>query len=163
MSTPPASSETIKPTKFLTVALADEAYGLSVLSVREIIRLQKITTIPQLPGFVRGVLNLRGRIIPILDLREMLGLVATVTERTCIVVIHIATGQTSRPMGLIVDSVDEVVGLKTDAIEPAPDFGTAVDTRFLLGIAKVNGRVLSLLDLPRLLGPETCDPVLSAA
>jgi len=163
MSSSSKPSLATKPAKFLTVALADEAYGLSVLTVREIIRHQKITPIPQLPGFVRGVLNLRGRIIPILDLREMLGLVAAFTERTCIVVVHVTAGEKARPMGLIVDAVDEVVSLTPDAIEPAPEFGTAVDTRFLLGLAKINGRVLSLLDLPRLIAPETCDTVPAAA
>jgi purine-binding chemotaxis protein CheW len=142
--------------KYLTVLLADEAYGLPVLKVREIIRHQKVTSVPQLPEFVKGVINLRGRVIPIIDLRVKFGLPARFTERNCIIVVQVdPAGAPSLPMGLIVDSVEEVVALTAAEIEPTPDFGTRLDTRYLLGMAKVKGEVQTLLDLDRVVAPET--------
>ena len=134
--------------KYLTTVLDREAYGIAVLKVREIIRMQKITPVPQLPAFVKGVINLRGRVIPIVDLRVKFGLPAEFAERTCIVVVQVrlATEQTVQ-MGLIVDSVEEVVTLTEAEIEPTPDFGTDVDTSYLLGMAKVKGQVKTLLDI----------------
>jgi purine-binding chemotaxis protein CheW len=142
--------------KYLTVVLENEAYGLNVLKIREIIRLQKITPVPQMPAFVKGVINLRGRVIPVVDLRVKFGLQAEFTERTCIVVVQIKlpTDQLVQ-MGLIVDSVEEVVNLTGAEIEPTPDFGAKIDTTYLLGMAKVKGQVKTLLDLDRVVAPET--------
>src|SRR6476620_2000849 len=96
--------------KYLTVVLENEAYGIGVLKVREIIRMQKITPVPQMPTFVKGVINLRGRVIPIVDLRVKFGLKAEFAERTCIVVVQVKLPQEHTvQMGLIVDSVDEVL------------------------------------------------------
>jgi purine-binding chemotaxis protein CheW len=136
--------------------LDNEAYGIAVLKVREIIRLQKITPVPQMPGFVKGVINLRGRVIPIVDLRIKFGLKAEFAERTCIVVVQVklGAGQVVQ-MGLIVDSVEEVVTLNAEEIEPTPDFGTRIDTSYLLGMAKVKGQVKTLLDIDRVVAPET--------
>lgn len=141
--------------KYLTVVIDKEAYGIAVLKVREIIRLQKITPVPQMPDFVKGVINLRGRVIPIIDLRTKFGLKAEVAERTCIVVVQVKL-PTERVlnMGLIVDSVEIVVNLAAADIEPTPDFGTTVDTSYLLGVAKVNGRVEMILDIDRVVAPE---------
>src|ERR1700750_1322947 len=111
--------------KYLTVALDNESYGVAVLKVREIIRLQKITPVPQMPGFVKGVINLRGRVIPVIDLRVKFGLKAEFAARTCIVVVQVAvSAEQTVQMGLIVDSVEEVVSLTTGEIEPTPEFGT---------------------------------------
>lgn len=142
--------------KYLTVALDHEAYGIAVLKVREIIRMQKITPVPQMPAFIRGVINLRGRVIPVIDLRVKFGLAAEVAERTCIVVVQIrlASEQTV-PMGLIVDSVDEVVSLTDEEIEPTPEFGTQIDHTCLLGMAKVQGRVKTLLDIDRVVAADS--------
>jgi len=141
--------------KYLTVALDREIYGLAVLKVREIIRLQKITPVPQMPAHVKGVINLRGRVVAIVDLRAKFGLKAEYAERTCIVVVQVATaGHPVVPMGLIVDSVDEVVSLGAADIEPTPDFGSAVDTRCFVGMAKVKNRVMTLLDLDRVIATE---------
>lgn len=142
--------------KYLTVVLENEAYGIAVLKVREIIRMQKITPVPQMPGFVKGVINLRGRVIPVVDLRVKFGLKAEFAERTCIVVVQVTlpTEQIVQ-MGLIVDSVEEVVTLTNEEIEPTPDFGTKVDTTYLLGMAKVKGQVKTLLDIDRVVAPET--------
>src|SRR5215212_628357 len=121
--------------KYLTVVLDNEAYGIGVLKVREIIRMQKITPVPQMPAFVKGVINLRGRVIPIVDLRVKFSLKAEFAERTCIVVVQVKlpTEQTVQ-MGLIVDSVEEVVTLQASEIEPTPEFGTKINTEYLLGM-----------------------------
>ncbi|MEO6003852.1 MAG: chemotaxis protein CheW [Opitutus sp.] len=136
---------------YLTVAIANEAYGIAVLKVREIIRLQKITPVPQVPSYVKGVINLRGRVIPIIDLRLKFGLAADYGSRTCIIVVHVVTvSGNALQMGLIVDSVEEVVSLTNEQIEPTPDFGVELDADYLLGMAKVNGHVKTLLDVDRM-------------
>jgi purine-binding chemotaxis protein CheW len=149
--------------KYLTVVLESEAYGIAVLKVREIIRLQKITPVPQMPAFVKGVINLRGRVIPIVDLRVKFGLKAEFTERTCIVVVQVKlpSDQTVQ-MGLIVDRVEEVVTLAAHEIEPTPDFGAAISTEYLLGMAKVKGQVKTLLDIDRVVAPDTVHAIVLA-
>ncbi len=149
--------------KYLTVVLENEAYGIGVLKVREIIRLQKITPVPQMPAFVKGVINLRGRVIPVVDLRVKFGVKAEFAERTCIVVVQVKlpTDQTVQ-MGLIVDSVEEVVTLQASEIEPTPEFGAKIDTRYLLGMAKVKGAVKTLLDIDRVVAPETVTALVEA-
>ena len=149
--------------KYLTVVLDNEAYGIAVLKVREIIRMQKITPVPQMPSFVKGVINLRGRVIPVVDLRVKFGLQAEFAERTCIVVVQVKlpTEQIVQ-MGLIVDSVEEVVTLTNEEIEPTPDFGAKVDTTYLLGMAKVKGQVKTLLDIDRVVAPETVQAIVKA-
>jgi purine-binding chemotaxis protein CheW len=150
--------------KYLTVVLDNEAYGIAVLKVREIIRMQKITPVPQMPDFVKGVINLRGRVIPVVDLRVKFGLKAEFAERTCIVVVQVKlpTEQIVQ-MGLIVDSVEEVVTLTNEEIEPTPDFGTKVNTEYLLGMAKVKGQVKTLLDIDRVVAPETVQAISQSA
>ena len=151
----PAATQSLAG-KYLTVVLENEAYGIGVLKVREIIRLQKITPVPQMPAYVKGVINLRGRVIPIVDMRVKFGLKAEFAERTCIVVVQVKlpTEQTVQ-MGLIVDSVEEVVTLQASEIEPTPDFGMKINTEYLLGMAKVKGAVKTLLDIDRVVAPET--------
>jgi purine-binding chemotaxis protein CheW len=149
--------------KYLTVVLDHEAYGIAVLKVREIIRLQKITTVPQMPDFVKGVINLRGRVIPVVDLRIKFGLKSEYADRTCIVVVQVKLlNEQVVQMGLIVDSVEEVVNLPAEEIEPTPEFGTKVDTSYLLGMAKVKGQVKTLLDIDRVVAPETVQAIAQA-
>jgi purine-binding chemotaxis protein CheW len=116
-----------------------------------------------MPGFVKGVINLRGRVIPVVDLRVKFGLKAEFAERTCIVVVQVKlpTEQIVQ-MGLIVDSVEEVVTLSNEEIEPTPDFGTKVDTTYLLGMAKVKGQVKTLLDIDRVVAPETVQAIVQS-
>jgi purine-binding chemotaxis protein CheW len=142
--------------KYLTVVLENEAYGISVLKVREIIRHQKITSVPQLPEYVKGVINLRGRVIPVVDLRVKFGLEAAFTERTCVVVVQLKLppAQTVQ-MGLIVDRVEDVVTLTAGEIGATPEFGVGFDTRYLLGMAKVKGEVKMLLDIDRVIAADT--------
>ncbi len=164
MSTAPALAASTKLAgKYLTVVLENEAYGIAVLKVREIIRMQKITPVPQMPGFVKGVINLRGRVIPVVDLRVKFGLKAEFAERTCIVVVQVKLpSEQVVQMGLIVDSVEEVVTLTDAEIEPTPDFGAKVDTTYLLGMAKVKGQVKTLLDIDRVVAPETVSAIAQA-
>ncbi|WP_404423982.1 chemotaxis protein CheW [Nibricoccus sp. IMCC34717] len=146
--------------KYLTVALDNESYGVAVLKVREIIRMQKITPVPQMPEYVKGVINLRGRVIPIIDLRVKFGLKAEFAERTCIVVVQVKMPNSQHvQMGLIVDSVEEVVNLSNSEIEPTPDFGTRIDTGYLLGMAKVKGVVKTLLDIDRVVSSEAMEHI----
>ena len=150
--------------KYLTVVLAHESYGLNVLKIREIIRHQKVTPVPQLPDFVKGVINLRGRVIPIVDLRLKFGLAAEFTERTCIVVVAVAmAADRTVQMGLIVDAVEEVVNLNEADIAPTPEFGASVDTAYLLGMAKVKGEVKMLLDIDRVVSPEALQSIAASS
>jgi purine-binding chemotaxis protein CheW len=139
--------------KYLTFALGDESYGISVLKIREIIRLTAITAVPQMPGYIKGVINLRGKIIPVVDLRAKFGLPqAETTERTCIVVVKITQGAgLQTQIGLVVDDVEEVVNISATDIEETPEFGAQLDTQSLLGMAKIKGAVKSLLDIDRVL------------
>lgn len=143
--------------RYLTFRIADETYGVRVLGVQEIIRLPVITPVPQLPAHVRGVLNLRGRVIPVINMRQRFGLPAADDHaRTCVVVVQVkATNGSVVPMGLVVDSVEEVLQIAAGDIAPTPEFGGRVDTTFLLGLTKVKGNVSALLDLDRVLHGET--------
>jgi purine-binding chemotaxis protein CheW len=143
--------------KYLTFVLGQESFGLRILKVREIIRMAPITLLPNMPSHIRGVLNLRGKIVPVLDLRLKLGLPATAaTEHTCIVVVQVrATGGLDSMMGLIVDGVEEVLNISAADIEEAPDFGSHVDTQYILGMAKVKGVVKTLLEIDQVVAAET--------
>jgi len=164
MSTTQVAPSSAQAGKYLTVVLDNEAYGIAVLKVREIIRLQKITPVPQMPDFVKGVINLRGRVIPVIDLRLKFGLKAEFAERTCIVVVQVKiSAETTVQMGLIVDTVEEVVTLASNEIEPTPDFGTRIDTSYLLGMAKIKGIVKTLLDIDRVVAPDTVQAIVQAA
>ncbi len=140
--------------KYLTFMLGHEFYGIDVLKIREIIRQSEITVVPQMPEYVRGVINLRGKIIPVLDLRLKFGLVqAETTERTCIVVVQVQSASANRVlMGLVVDDVEEVLHIGAADIEDTPDFGTQLDTAYLLGMAKIKARVVALLDVDPAVG-----------
>lgn len=137
--------------KHLTFMLGREYYGVPVLKVREIIRLCDITPVPQMPDYIRGVLNLRGKIIPVADLRLKFRLASSQnTDLTCIVVVQVSLPDKSKTMmGLIVDAVDEVVNIAPTDIEPTPDFGATLDTSYILGMAKIKGTVKTLLDIDK--------------
>jgi purine-binding chemotaxis protein CheW len=160
---PPGAGNHALAGKYLTIGLGRESYGIAILKVREIIRIQKITPVPQMPAFVKGVINLRGKVIPIVDLRVKFGLPADLAERTCIVVVQIKlpTAQAVQ-IGLIVDSVEEVVTLAANEIEPTPDFGAAIGTDYLLGMAKVKGQVKTLLDIDRVVAPDAVQAIVQA-
>jgi len=133
--------------KYLTFMLDEEEYGLEILKVREIIGLMDITHVPQTPDFVQGVINLRGKVIPVIDLRTKFGLErAEYNDQTCIIVVDVGM-----LMGIIVDTVQEVHDITAEDIEPPPQLGAAVDTNFILGMGKVKDDVKILLDIDRVL------------
>lgn len=141
--------------KYLTFALADEEYGIGILKIKEIIGMMPITTVPQTPEFVKGVINLRGKVIPVLDLRLKFGMEEIdYTERTCIIVVEIEGASGIILMGIVVDSVSEVLNIKGDEIEDTPSFGTGLDTDYILGMAKMEGGVKILLDIDRVLSEK---------
>ncbi|MFN9368019.1 MAG: chemotaxis protein CheW [Planctomycetia bacterium] len=145
----PAATAAALPGKYLAFTLGRESYAVPVLAVREIIRLCPITPVASMPAHVRGVINLRGRVIPVVDLRIRFGLTDVVDhDRACIVVMQVgAAVGGSRPYGVIVDGVDEVAAYAADDLVPPPDFGTAIDTRFMTGMARRGAGVTTLLDL----------------
>lgn len=150
--------------KHLTFVLGREHYGVPVLKVREIIRLCDITPVPQMPPYIKGVLNLRGKIIPVADLRLKFELAKVEnTDLTCIVVVAVnLPDKTSALMGLIVDAVEEVVNLAAADIEPTPDFGPALEADYILGMAKVKNCVKTLLDIDRVVTAVHPGQVLAA-
>lgn len=142
----------LKEGKYLTFSLEGEEYGIGILKIKEIIGLMPITRVPKTPPFVKGVINLRGKVIPIMDLRLRFGMEpAEYTERTCIIVVEMASAKGDIMIGLIVDSVSEVLNIKHEDIEQTPSFGTKLDTEYILGMAKVNKGVKILLNIDRVL------------
>jgi len=141
--------------KYLTFTLAEEEYGIGILKIKEIIGMMPITSVPQTPEFVKGVINLRGKVIPVIDLRLRFGMgEIDYTERTCIIVVEIE-GQTGTVMiGIVVDSVSEVLNIKGEDIEDTPTFGTKLNTEYILGMAKMEGGVKILLEIDRVLSSE---------
>ena len=152
--------------KFLTFYLADEEYGVEILKVQEIIGMQPITRVPRTPTFIRGVINLRGKVIPIMDLRARFEMPAAETNDEaanalrCIIVVHVAGSQGHNvPVGIVVDRVSEVSAIASDDVEDAPSFGAGVKTEYLLGLGKAKaadgqGRVKLLLDIDRVLATD---------
>ena len=141
--------------KYLTFKLANEEYGLEIMKVQEIIGVLPVTKVPRVPPYVRGVINLRGRIIPTIELRTKFGIERVEdTERTCIIVTEVATAKGKVGMGIIVDEVAEVLDIAGDQIDQTPDFGTALSTEFILGVGVVKGEVKILLDIERVLTSE---------
>ena len=136
--------------KYLTFSLAGEEYGLEILKVREIIGIMDITAVPQMPPHVKGVVNLRGKVIPVVDLRLKFGMEsAEYTEATCIIVVDVGT-----LVGIIVDTVQEVLDIESAQIDPPPPLGASVDTTFILGMGKVREEVKILLDINKVLNEE---------
>ena len=141
--------------KYLTFTLAEEEYGIGILKIKEIIGMMPITTVPQTPEFVKGVVNLRGKVIPVVDLRLRFGMDAIdYTERTCIIVVEIEGESNIVLIGIVVDSVSEVLSIKGEAIEDTPTFGTKLNTDYILGMAKMEGGVKILLDIDSVLSNE---------
>ena len=144
--------------KYLTFSLAEEHYGIGIRKVKEIIGMMPVTGIPQTPGYVKGVINLRGKVIPVVDLRLKFGMgQAECTERTCIIVVEVPGRAVTQLMGIVVDSVSEVVNIKGEDIEETPSFGKEVDSHYILGMAKISGGVKILLDIDRILTPDEID------
>jgi len=142
--------------QFLTFALNSEEYGIEILRTREIIGVMDITTVPQTPDFMKGVINLRGKVIPVIDLRLKFSMQEEeYTQETCVIVVEANNSQ----VGIIVDSVSEVLNIKNGEIEDTPSFGQGIDTDFLMGLGKVNEKIIILLDIEQILSSEVMDIV----
>ena len=137
--------------KYLTFVLGNEEYGIEILRVREIIGLMEITTVPQTPDYMKGVINLRGKVIPVIDLRLKFSMQEEDhTQETCVIVVEV----NSTSIGLIVDSVSEVSDISSEEIEEAPSFGQSIDTDFITGLGKVKDKVIIMLDIGVVLSAE---------
>jgi len=153
-----------KEGKYLTFALGDEEYGLEILKVREIIGYMDITAVPRTPEYVKGVINLRGQVIPVVDLRAKFAMETTeTTEKTCIIVVQIDHGDRSVNTGIVVDRVSEVLDIAGESIEQPPSFGTNVDTDFILGMGKIGETVKILLDIDKVLVGEEIAQIAQSA
>ena len=141
--------------KYLTFSLGGEDYGIGILKIKEIIGMIKITPMPQTPDYVKGVINLRGKVIPVVDLRLRFSMPPMeYAERTCIIVVEIETGRKTVVIGIVVDSVSEVLSIRAEDIADTPTFGTGLRTDFILGMAKMGGGVKILLDIDKVLTSE---------
>jgi purine-binding chemotaxis protein CheW len=146
------TSEAVHEGKYLTFSVAGEEYGIGIRKVKEIIGMMAVTCIPQTPSYMKGVINLRGKVIPVVDLRLKFSLDESAqTEKTCIIVVEVSRNDSRVPIGIIVDSVSEVLNIKGGDVEPTPEFGVAMDTRYILGMAKSGSGVKILLDIDRVL------------
>lgn len=154
-ATAAAKRTTMNGAKYLTFALGDEEYAVPVLKVREIIKMTDITSVPQLPPYVRGVINLRGRVVPVIDMRLKFGLAPRAySERTCIVVVEVVVGENVAMMGIIVDTVCDVLSISIDDLGDAPDFDGSRGTGWIESLARVRGGVKILLNLDKMLGAD---------
>jgi purine-binding chemotaxis protein CheW len=150
--------------KYLTFSMADEEYGIGILKVKEIIGMMAVTMVPQTPSYVKGVINLRGKIIPVVSLRLKFGLEEIdYTDRTCIIVVEVRTNTGNVLMGIVVDAVSEVLNIRNAEIEDTPAFGTSLKTDFILGMAKAGNRVKILLDIDKVISGQEMEIVLQAA
>lgn len=150
--------------KYLTFVLDGETYGLAILGVQEIIGMIEVTHVPRTPAFVRGVINLRGRIIPVVDLRVKFERDRSGdTERTCVIVLQVERDGEPVTMGIIVDEVSEVINIDSEQLAPRPSFGDRVDLDFIMGMGKVGQKVVMLLDVDRVLSDREVDAVIDTA
>jgi purine-binding chemotaxis protein CheW len=150
--------------KYLTFILSGEEYGIGILKIREIIGMMPITSMPETPHYAKGVINLRGKVIPVIDLRMRFGMSEIgYTDRTCIIVVEIKGLAGVLPMGIVVDAVSEVLNVKVEDIEDPPSFGVRLNTDYILGMAKMGKGVKLLLDIDRVLGAEDTEMMKEAA
>jgi len=146
---------TMKIGKYLTFSLEKEEYGIGILKVKEIIGMMSITSVPRTPDFVKGVINLRGKVIPVMDLRLKFSMgEIPYTERTCIIVVEIDSDSETVLIGIVVDSVSEVLNIQDNEIEEAPKFGSKLNTDYILGMAKKDGGVKILLNIDKVLSTK---------
>lgn len=150
--------------QYLTFVVGDEEFGVGILQAREIIEYDTVTTVPSAPAFIRGVINLRGSVVPVVDLAVKFGRTpGDVTRRSCIVVVEVRHARGSSVMGIVADRVSQVAELAADAIEPAPDFGTSVPAEWLAGLGRAGKRFILLLDTDRLLADSELGSAEAAA
>lgn len=151
-------------TSFLTFQLGGESFAIGILAIKEIIEYGDLTEVPLMPACVRGVINLRGAVVPVVDLQARFGRVpGNVTKRTCVVIVEVGSGEQHQVVGVVVDAVNEVLDIPEAEIEPAPAFGTRVRSDFILGMGKVRGRFVILIDVDRVLSLDEIDAMASLA
>lgn len=158
-------ARTAQEGKFLSFVLGDEEYGLEILKVQEINGMMGITRVPRTPDYVRGVINLRGRVIPIVSLRQKFKMpMVEDTEKTCIIVVQVSYRDTELTMGIIVDAVSEVLNITADHIDPSPSFGGGLEeTAYITGLGKLEDKVVILLDIDSVLNGAEIEAVLQSA
>jgi purine-binding chemotaxis protein CheW len=151
---------TIQVGKYLTFSLDREEYGIGILKIKEIIGMMPITSVPKTPDYVKGIINLRGKVIPIIDLRLKFNMKdIPYSERTCIIVVEIDSEVATVLIGIVVDAVSEVINIKEEDIEETPVFGAKLNTEYILGMAKMDGRVKILLNIDKVLTSEEISAV----
>jgi purine-binding chemotaxis protein CheW len=148
-------AEISQTTQYLTFKLQDEIFALDISTVREVLDFTTITRVPRMPDFMRGVINLRGSVVPVIDFRLKFGMTATEkTVNTCVIIAELKVNNESVILGVLADSVQEVMDLENDQIEPAPRIGTHLKTDFIKGMGKHNDRFLMLLDIDKVFSPD---------
>lgn len=148
-------TQSVQESQQLTFLIAEEEYAVGILRVREIIQFEKVTRVPKTPPWIRGVINLRGSIVPVVDLAVKFGLRETqVTSATCIVITEVEIGGEQTVMGLLADAVSQVIRLEPGEIETPPAFGATVQTDFLLGMGRAAGRLVLMLDVDKVLSTD---------
>ena len=141
--------------QFLTFLLGGEMFAIGILGIKEIIEYGSLTTVPMMPDFIRGVINLRGAVVPVVDLSARFGRAASeITQRSCIVIIEAGVDDEKQDVGVVVDSVSEVLEIPASEIEPAPSFGAKIRTEFISGMGKVDGKFVIILDANRVLSVD---------
>lgn len=164
VASPAAPAVRAEPTQYLTFQLAGEAFAIGILSIKEIIEYHSLTEVPMMPACVRGVINLRGAVVPVMDLLARFGRPASdVTKRTCIVIVEIESAGERQVIGVVVDAVNEVLDIDAADIEPPPTFGANIRTDFIQGMGKVKGRFVILLDVHQVLSIDDLQAASAAA
>jgi purine-binding chemotaxis protein CheW len=157
------TEDSAKEGKYLTFQLGEEEYGINILKVKEIISMIEITKIPHTPAFVKGIINLRGNIIPVIDLRLKFSMEEKeYTDRTCIIVVEIEHENAKTLMSITVDFVSEVLNIPSESIGPTPNFGTAVHVEYISGLAKIENKVKILLSIEKVMGEEDLANILNS-
>jgi len=150
-----ATKEVIEQKQYLTFLLANEEYAIGILKVKEIIEYDTVTTVPKTPKWVRGVINLRGAVVPVVDLAIKFGLeLKPVTKTTCIVIVETQFESQNTTIGILVDAVSQVMELATEDLQPVPEFGTRVKVDYLLGMAQLGKKFALLLDVDKVLSTD---------
>jgi len=155
---PAIAKGTPEPQQYLTFVLGGENFAIGILQIKEIIEFADVTTVPMMPACIRGVINLRGAVVPVLDLSTRFGRKPTLaTRRTCIVIVEVENEGERQDIGVIVDAVNAVLEIPDAEIEPAPSFGTALKQELIRGMGKVDGRFVIILDTDRVLAADELD------
>ncbi|TAN69647.1 MAG: chemotaxis protein CheW [Methylobacter sp.] len=146
------SQELEEQQQYLTFMLSGETYAISIVRIKEIIQYGQVTEVPRMPNFIRGVINLRGAVVPVIDLSSRFGKLPTaVGRRNCIIIIEVAVGEETQSVGVMVDAVNAVLEIPANEIEPAPTFGTNIRADFIAGMGKVNGKFVIILNIQHVL------------